>query len=89
MSIVETQKPEIIKNFQNHEKDTGSSDVQIAVLTKKINHLVEHLKVNKKDNHSRRGLILMVGKRRRHLSYLQKTKPARYFEILKKLDLKK
>ena len=67
------RKQEIIKEFQRDEKDTGSSEVQIALLTERINELTEHLKVHKKDNHSRRGMLKMVGKRRNLLNYLAKT----------------
>jgi len=76
-------KKAIQKEFQRHEKDTGSSDVQIAVLTKKIERLSEHLKANKKDHHSRFGLIKMVNARRNLLDYLKRTDLARYQELLK------
>ena len=89
MSIIDANKQAIIDEYKIHETDTGSSEVQIAVLTKKINHLVEHLKINKKDNHSRRGLLLMVGKRRRLLNYLHKKDFDKYQALLTKLDLKK
>ena len=70
--MTKERKTEIIKNFGRDEKDTGSSEVQIALLTERINELTEHLKVHKKDNHSRRGLLQMVGKRRNLLNYLSK-----------------
>lgn len=83
------QKTEIIKQFQKDEKDTGSPEVQIALLTERINELTEHLKVHKKDNHSRRGLLKMVGKRRNLLNYLAKKDVNRYREIVEKLGLRK
>ena len=82
-------KQEIIKNFARDEKDTGSSEVQIALLTQRINELTEHLKVHKKDNHSRRGLLQMVGKRRNLLNYLAKNDLPKYREIVEKLNLRK
>jgi len=82
-------KQEIIKNFGRDEKDTGSSEVQIALLTQRINELTEHLKVHKKDNHSRRGLLQMVGKRRNLLNYLAKNDLPKYREIVEKLNLRK
>jgi len=82
-------KQEIIKNFGRDEKDTGSSEVQIALLTQRINELTEHLKVHKKDNHSRRGLLQMVGKRRNLLNYLSENDLPKYREIVEKLNLRK
>ena len=82
-------KQEIIKNFGRDEKDTGSSEVQIALLTQRINELTEHLKVHKKDNHSRRGLLQMVGKRRNLLNYLAKKDEKSYKELVEKLGLRK
>ncbi|MDD5456995.1 MAG: 30S ribosomal protein S15 [Candidatus Margulisbacteria bacterium] len=89
MSLVDRQKTAIIEEYKIHDKDTGSPEVQVAILTKRINHLVEHLKVNKKDNHSRRGLLLMVGQRKRLLNYLQKTDPKRYQSVIERLELRK
>ena len=83
------RKQEIIKEFQRDEKDTGSSEVQIALLTERISELTEHLKVHQKDNHSRRGLLKMIGKRRNLLNYLAKKDINRYREIVKKLNLRK
>ena len=83
------KKQEIIKNFRRDEKDTGSSEVQIALLTERINELTEHLKVHKKDNHSRRGLLKMVGKRRNLLNYLAKKDEASYKALVEKLGLRK
>ncbi len=82
-------KQEIIKKFGRDEKDTGSSEVQIALLTERINELTEHLKVHTKDNHSRRGLLQMVGKRRNLLNYLSKNDLPKYREIVEKLNLRK
>ena len=83
------RKQEIINAYRRDEKDTGSSEVQIALLTERINELTEHLKVHKKDNHSRRGLLKMVGKRRNLLNYLAKKDENAYKEIVSKLGLRK
>lgn len=83
------RKAEIIKEFQLSPTDTGSPEVQIALLTERINHLNEHLKVFKKDHHSRRGLLMMVGKRRGLLDYLAKKDIERYRAIVAKLGLRK
>ncbi|MBQ3226892.1 MAG: 30S ribosomal protein S15 [Clostridia bacterium] len=82
-------KQEIIKKYAIHEGDTGSPEVQIAILTERINHLNEHLKVFKKDHHSRRGLLKMVGQRRGLLNYLTKVDIDRYRAIIEKLNLRK
>lgn len=82
-------KQEIITTYARHEGDTGSPEVQIALLTNRINSLNEHLKLNKKDHHSRRGLLLMVGKRRGLLNYLYKTDINGYRSIIEKLGLRK
>jgi small subunit ribosomal protein S15 len=84
-----TAKQKNIKDFRIHERDTGSADVQIALLTQRINHLTEHLQQNKKDFSSRRGLLMMVGKRRRLLDYLHRIDATRYQAITKKLKLRK
>jgi small subunit ribosomal protein S15 len=89
VSLVDAQKATIIAEFQSHSTDTGSPEVQVAILTKRINHLVEHLKFHKKDNHSRRGLLLMVGQRKRLLNYVTKKDPKRYQAIVEKLALRK
>ena len=81
-------KANTIEQFKLHEKDTGSADVQIALLTQRINHLTEHLQGNKKDHSSRRGLLMMVGQRRRLLDYLHDTDISRYQAITKKLKLR-
>ncbi|MBI1842628.1 MAG: 30S ribosomal protein S15 [Verrucomicrobia bacterium] len=83
------EKSKMIEGFQLHEKDTGSADVQIALLTERINSLTEHLQKNKKDHSSRRGLLMMVGQRRRLLDYLHKTDTSRYSAITKKLKLRR
>ena len=82
-------KTKIIDEYKRDEKDTGSPEVQIAILTERINELTEHLKVHKKDDHSRRGLLKMVGKRRNLLNYLAKKDINRYREIVAKLGLRK
>ena len=82
-------KQEIIAEYQIHEGDTGSPEVQIALLTERINHLNEHLKLNKKDHHSRRGLLQMVGRRRGFLNYLKDTDIERYRSIVARLGLRK
>lgn len=82
-------KPEIISEFKTHDKDTGSSEVQIALLTARINHLTEHLRVHRKDFHSRRGLLQMASRRRKLLDYVKRHDLAKYQELLKKLNLRK
>ena len=82
-------KSEIIAAYAQHEGDTGSPEVQIAILTKRINDLTEHLKTHKKDHHSRRGLLKMVGKRRNLLAYLKNTDIERYRSIIERLGLRK
>ena len=83
------RKQEIINQYRRDEKDTGSSEVQIALLTERINELTEHLKVHKKDNHSRRGMLKMVGKRRNLLNYLAKKDEESYKALVEKLGLRK
>ena len=83
------QKKKVIKKYAKHDKDTGSAQVQIAILTKRINELTSHLKDHKKDSHSRRGLLLMVGKRRKLLNYLKNSMPEKYEEVIKSLKLRK
>jgi small subunit ribosomal protein S15 len=87
MPLSKEKKTELIKGFQRHEKDTGSPEVQIAILTERINKLTEHMKKHKKDIHSRRGLIAMVNKRRRLLEYLREKDYKRYIDITSKLGL--
>ena len=83
------RKTEIIETNARHEGDTGSAEVQIAILTERINHLTQHLRVHRKDHHSRRGLLKMVGQRRRQLAYLNKTDVERYRAIVANLGLRK
>lgn len=83
------QKKKVLKKYGVHEKDTGSSKVQVAILTERINELSSHLKEHPKDDHSRRGLLGMVGKRRKHLNYLRLNKKEEYEELLKELKLRK
>ena len=87
--MMKDRKQELIETYRIHETDTGSPEVQIALLTDRINHLNEHLKINKKDHHSRRGLLKMVGARKGLLSYLMKTDIERYRAIIEKLGLRK
>lgn len=87
--LAEMTKAQIIETYGIHEGDTGSPEVQVALLTARINHLNEHLKVNKNDHHSRRGLLKMVGKRRNLLGYLAKEDINRYRTIIAKLGLRK
>ena len=87
--ITKEQKQAIIEEYKVHEGDTGSPEVQIAILTYRINTLTEHLKANKKDHHSRRGMLKMVGHRRNLLAYLQKKDIERYRAIIDKLGLRK
>ncbi|HDP81116.1 MAG TPA: 30S ribosomal protein S15 [Spirochaetes bacterium] len=83
------QKQEIIDQYKRHEKDTGSPDVQIAILTGRINHLTEHFKIHKKDFHSRRGLLKLVGQRRRLLDYLKKNDLEKYRSLIESLGLRR
>lgn len=87
--MLQEEKNEIIQKYALHEGDTGSPEVQIAILTNRITALTEHLKVHKKDHHSRRGLFKMVGQRRNLLNYLQKNDITRYREITEKLGIRK
>ncbi len=89
MTLVKEDKQKIIEKFKIHENDTGSAEVQVAILTSKINTLNEHLKTNKKDHHSRRGLVMMVGKRKRLLKYLKNSEALKYKELIKGLGLRK
>ena len=88
MSKVQTRKKDIIKKYKVHKLDTGSPEVQVAIFTEKIDELVKHLKKNKKDHHSRRGLLGMVSKRKRLLSYLKRQDDERYRKLTKKLGIK-
>ncbi|HRL12601.1 MAG TPA: 30S ribosomal protein S15 [Aggregatilineales bacterium] len=87
--INKDDKDQIIKDFARHEGDTGSPEVQIAILTKRIVQLTEHLQTHKHDNHSRRGLLKLVGQRRRHLNYIANKDPEKYRELLDRLNLRR
>lgn len=84
-----TMKQGIMTKYQRHEGDTGSPEVQIALLTERINHLTDHLKMHKKDHHSRRGLLMMVGQRRGLLDYLARIDIERYRSLIKELNIRK
>lgn len=89
MALSKTVKEELVKKYARHEGDTGSAEVQIAILTEEIKNLTEHLKEHKHDNHSKRGLLKKVGQRRSLLNYLVKTDVTRYREVVKALGLRK
>ena len=88
MSITKESKKEIISNFATNEKDTGSAEVQIAVISERIKNLTEHFKNHNHDNHSKRGLLALVNKRKKLLSYLSKKDNSKYLEIIKKLNIR-
>ena len=89
MSITAERKSEVVKEFATHEGDTGSPEVQVAILTERITNLTEHLKIHKKDRHSRRGLLIMVGQRRRLLDYVKRKEKARYESLIQRLGLRR
>lgn len=89
MVLVKEKKKKIIDSYKVHTKDTGSAEVQIALITERINSLTDHFKQHAKDHHSRRGLLALVGRRRRFLNYLKKKDTKKYEEILEKLNLRK
>ena len=89
MVLVKDKKKEIIDNFKVHTRDTGSADVQIALLTERINSLTGHFKQHKKDFNSRRGLLVLVGRRRKLINYLKNKDPKKYEELIEKLNLRK
>ena len=89
MSVTDARKTEIIGEHRQHESDTGSPEVQIAILSERIANLTEHLKIHAKDHHSRRGLLMLVSKRRRLLNYLQRTAVERYRQIVGRLGLRR
>jgi len=89
MSITAEKKKQVIEEFKTHDGDTGSPEVQVAILTERINNLTEHFKTHAKDHHSRRGLLKLVGKRKSLLSFLQKTEIERYRALIKRLGLRK
>ena len=89
MAITQERRKTLVGDYKTHTTDTGSPEVQVALITENINQLTEHLKVHKKDHTSRRGLLLMVGKRARLLKFLQKTDRERYLTLIKKLGIRK
>ncbi len=89
MSLENVSKKDLMAEYARAEGDTGSPEVQVAILTQRINHLTEHLKTHKHDHHSRRGLLLLVGRRRRLLKYLQNTDINRYRELIARLGLRR
>ena len=89
MALSKVDKNAIIQEYHVHDGDTGSPEVQVAILTKRINSLIEHLKIHKQDQASRRGLLKLVGQRRRHLAYLSHKAPDRYKELIVRLGLRK
>lgn len=89
MSILAERKEQVIKEYARKEGDTGSPEVQVAVLTERIRNLTEHMNMHKKDFHTRRGLLMLVGNRRKLLNYLQKTNEERYLDLIKRLGLRK
>lgn len=89
MGIGKERKTEVITSYGRHEGDTGSPEVQIAILTTRIEQLTEHLKIHKHDEHSRRGLLKLVGQRRRHLKYLNRKNPESYRQLIQKLGLRR
>lgn len=88
-TLLKEKKAAVVKKFARSSSDTGSSEVQVALLTRHINELNEHFGKHPKDHHSRRGLLKMVGQRRRHLAYLKKTDPKRYTQVIQALELRK
>lgn len=89
MALSKSEKDAIVDDFHRHPSDTGSPEVQIALLTRRISRLTEHLRENKHDEHSRRGLLMLVGKRRRHLNYLSRMDEQKYRQVLQRLDLRR
>lgn len=89
MAITQERKNELISEFKTHENDTGSADIQIAILTEEINNLNQHLSTHKKDHHSRRGLMKMIGRRRKLLKYMRDNEVQRYRDLITKLGLRR
>lgn len=89
MAITQERKTELITEFKTHENDTGSADIQIAILTEEINNLNTHLSTHKKDHHSRRGLMKMIGRRRKLLKYMRENEVQRYRDLISKLGLRR
>jgi small subunit ribosomal protein S15 len=89
MALVKEAKDQLVREYRKHDEDTGSPEVQIAILTNRISYLTEHFKLHKKDHHSRRGLLTMVGRRRRLLDYLRRVDVERYRAVLERLGIRK
>jgi small subunit ribosomal protein S15 len=89
MSLTKERKQELIERFGDGAADTGKAEVQVALLTERINQLTEHLRTHRKDHHSRRGLLMLVGRRRRFLNYLQRIDPERYRSLIRELGLRR
>jgi small subunit ribosomal protein S15 len=89
VALTKDRETELIKSFEAHDGDTGSPEVQIAILSERITYLTEHFKVHAKDHHSRRGLLMLVGQRRRLLDYLKKKSPERYAAVIQRLGIRK
>lgn len=89
MALTKDRKTELIGSYKTHESDTGSPEVQVAILSERINDLTEHFKTHAKDHHSRRGLLMLVGRRRRLLDYLKLKDSQRYAELIKRLNIRK
>ena len=89
MALVQEKKQELVQKYKRHEKDTGSPEVQVALLSERITYLTEHFKTHKKDHHSRRGLLKLVGQRRRLLDYLKTCDPGRYKTLIDQLGIRK
>jgi len=89
MALTQQEKQELMSEYQIHETDTGSADLQVAMLTKRISQLTEHLKINKKDHSSRLGLLKMIGRRKRLLAYIQKGDPQRYQSLIARLGIRR
>jgi small subunit ribosomal protein S15 len=89
MALIQEKKQELVQKFKRHEKDTGSPEVQVAILSERITYLTEHFKTHKKDHHSRRGLLKLVGQRRRLLDYLRTIDVTRYKTLIEQLGIRK
>jgi small subunit ribosomal protein S15 len=89
VALTKNRKTELIGTYQTHDADTGSPEVQVAILSERINYLTDHFKAHAKDHHSRRGLLMLVGRRRRLLDYLKSKDTQRYAEIIKRLNIRK
>lgn len=89
MAMVQEKKQELVQKYKRHDKDTGSPEVQVALLSERIGYLTDHFKTHKKDHHSRRGLLKLVGQRRRLLDYLKATDPGRYKTLIESLGIRK